>query len=61
LALHRVRSLRWEEAIAGGGPAHGELRNLLDAHMSRLIGYPTRTNKFLREIRRLSGVSGERP
>lgn len=61
VALHRVRSSRWEEAVAGGGHAPGELRAVLEAHMSRLIGHPTRTNKFLREIRKLSGVSGERP
>jgi DNA repair protein RecO (recombination protein O) len=60
VALHRVRSLRWEEAIAAGHGAGGELRAVLEAHMSRLIGYPTRTSKFLREIHRLSAVSGER-
>ena len=61
MALHRVRSVRWEEAISGGGQAHGELRAVLEAHMSRLIGYPTRTTKFLREIGRLTRVPAERP
>jgi DNA repair protein RecO (recombination protein O) len=61
MALHRVRSLRWEEAITAAERGQGELRAVLEAHMSRLIGYPTRTTKFLREIRRLSGVPGERP
>ena len=60
MALHRVRTLRWEEAIAGGGRAQGELRAVLDAHMSRLIGYPTRTAKFLREIRRVSSAPAAR-
>ncbi|MEX2146633.1 MAG: DNA repair protein RecO [Candidatus Rokuibacteriota bacterium] len=61
MALHRVRSVRWDEAISGGGQAHGELRAVLEAHMSRLIGFPTRTTKFLREIGRLTRVPAERP
>jgi DNA repair protein RecO (recombination protein O) len=62
IAFHRVRSLRWEEALAGAAErTRGELRTVLESHMSRLIGQPTRTAKFLRDIRRLSGVSGERP
>jgi hypothetical protein len=32
----------------------------LEAHMTRLLGQPTRTVKFLREVRRLSEVTGER-
>ena len=59
IALHRVRSLRWEEAVAAGAQGPADLRTVLEAHMSRLIGYPTRTTKFLREIHRLSGVSGQ--
>src|SRR5438128_367658 len=35
-------------------------RAALEAHMTRLIGQPTRTAKFLREVRRLSEVTGER-
>jgi DNA repair protein RecO (recombination protein O) len=61
-ALDRLRGVRWEEAVASPiGRAGPELRAVLDTHLSRLIGQPTRSGRFLREVRRLSEVSGERP
>lgn len=60
--LGRLRLLSWDEALTASiGRAEPELRALLDAHMSRLIGHPTRSAKFLREVQRLTGVSGDRP
>ncbi|HTO10447.1 MAG TPA: DNA repair protein RecO [Candidatus Binatia bacterium] len=56
-AFARLRGLRWEEAVASPvGRAGPELRALLDTHLSRLIGQPTRSGRFLREVRRLSEV-----
>jgi DNA repair protein RecO (recombination protein O) len=50
-ALGRVRAARWEEALAQPlGRVETELRGALEAHMTRLIGQPTRTAKFLREV-----------
>ncbi len=52
--LERLRSLRWEDALAAPLPRiEAELAAALDAQVSRLIGRPTRTARFLREIRRL--------
>jgi DNA repair protein RecO (recombination protein O) len=51
--LERLRSLPWEEAVAPLPRIEPELARVLDAHVSRLIGQPTRTPRFLREIRRL--------
>jgi len=60
-ALGRLRTARWEEALAQPlGRVEAELRAALEAHMTRLIGQPTRTAKFLREVRRLSETTGER-
>jgi DNA repair protein RecO (recombination protein O) len=60
-ALARLRAARWEEALAAPlGRTETELKALLETHMTRLIGQPTRTVKFLREVRRLSEVTGER-
>ena len=60
-ALARLRAARWEEALSQPlGRTEGELKTALEAHMTRLIGQPTRTVKFLREVRRLSEVTGER-
>ena len=57
-AFARLRGLRWEEAVASPiGRAGPELRAVLDTHLSRLIGQPTRSGRFLREVRRLSEVS----
>jgi len=60
-ALGRLRAVRWEEALAQPlGRVETELRGALEAHMTRLIGQPTRSAKFLREVRRLSETTGER-
>ena len=57
-AFARLRGLRWEEAVATPvGRAGPELRAVLDTQLSRLIGQPTRSGRFLREVRRLSEVS----
>lgn len=61
-ALERLRALRWEEALAATvGRPEAEVRAVLESHMSRLIGQPTRTTKFLRDIRRVTTISGDRP
>jgi DNA repair protein RecO (recombination protein O) len=60
-ALARARALPWTEAARGpAGPAGAELRGILDIHMGRLIGQPTRAGKFLREVRRLPRLAEER-
>ena len=60
-ALARLRAARWEEALGEPlGRTEGELKAALETHMARLIGQPTRSVKFLREVRRLSEVTGER-
>jgi len=57
-ALERLRSLSWEEALVLPlGSAQAELSALLEAQVSRIIGQPTRSTKFQRELRRLSPVS----
>jgi DNA repair protein RecO (recombination protein O) len=57
-AFTRLRTLHWDEAIAAPvGRAGPELRAVLDAQLSRLIGQPTRSGRFIREVRRLSEVS----
>jgi len=57
-AFARLRAQRWDEAVASPiGRAGPELRAVLDTHLSRLIGQPTRSGRFLREVRRLSEVS----
>src|SRR5207253_1112635 len=59
-ALDRLRTLSWDEALATPLPGlEPELASVLDAHVSRLIGQPTRTRRFLRELRRLT--PGGRP
>jgi hypothetical protein len=61
-ALGGLRARAWEEGLAMPmGRAEAELRAILESHMSRLIGHPTRSAKFLREVQRLTGVSGDRP
>jgi DNA repair protein RecO (recombination protein O) len=60
-AFVRLRSIRWEEAVTTPvGRAGPELRAVLDAHLSRLIGQPTRSGRFLRELRRLESIPGDR-
>ncbi|MBI1846184.1 MAG: DNA repair protein RecO [Candidatus Rokubacteria bacterium] len=52
-AFSRLRTLAWDEAVRVRlGTAEAELRALLDHHVSRLIGQPTRTTRFLREVAR---------
>jgi recombinational DNA repair protein (RecF pathway) len=59
-AFHRLRSQRWDEALGVPlGRLASELSAILDLQVSRLIGQPTRTPKFLREVRRLSPLAGE--
>ena len=59
-AMERLRSARWEDAVATPvGRAGPELRAVLDTHLSRLIGQPTRSGRFLRELRRLEPAPGE--
>jgi DNA repair protein RecO (recombination protein O) len=60
-AFARLRALRWDEAVATPiGRPGAELRAVLDTHLARLIGQPTRSGRFLRELRRLEETSGER-
>jgi DNA repair protein RecO (recombination protein O) len=55
VALRRLRTLSWAEAAAAGpGRATDELRELLDMQVTRLIGQPTRTTRFVRELERFS-------
>jgi len=55
--LARLRTLAWGEATAlplrGAG---SELRTLLETHVARLIGHPTRAGRFLREVGRIKAV-----
>lgn len=51
--LERLRELAWPEATAASlGRAEGELRELLDLQVAGLIGQPTRTSRFVREMER---------
>jgi DNA repair protein RecO (recombination protein O) len=57
--LRRLRGLAWDEAVGNRlGRAEGELRQLLDHHVTLLIGQPTRTSRFVREMERFSGERG---
>jgi DNA repair protein RecO (recombination protein O) len=57
-ALERLRALRWAEATALGlGDAERELRALLEAQVSGLIGQSTRSARFLREVARATARS----
>jgi DNA repair protein RecO (recombination protein O) len=54
-ALRRLRTLSWAEATAARlGRAAEELRELLDLQVTRLIGQPSRTARFVRELERFS-------
>jgi DNA repair protein RecO (recombination protein O) len=60
-ALERLRTASWEEALGASlGRTEGELKVVLEAYLTRLIGYPPRATKFLREVRRLSEIVGDR-
>ena len=53
-AFERLRSVSWDEALAMPlGRAEAELPALLEAQVARLIGHPTRSTKFQREVQRL--------
>lgn len=58
--LARLRSMPWEEALGSRlGRIEPELTAVLEAHMTRLIGQPVRTVKFLREVGRLLHMAGK--
>jgi DNA repair protein RecO (recombination protein O) len=60
-ALDRLRASSWDEAMGTPlGRLEGELKTVLEAHMTRLIGHAPRSTKFLREVRRLTKVGGDR-
>jgi DNA repair protein RecO (recombination protein O) len=60
-ALERLRTASWEEALGASlGRMEGELKIVLEAYLTRLIGHPPRATKFLREVRRLSEIVGDR-
>jgi DNA repair protein RecO (recombination protein O) len=57
--LRRLRGLSWEEATGSRlGRAGRELRELLERQVGGLIGQPTRTSRFVREIERFSPILG---
>jgi DNA repair protein RecO (recombination protein O) len=54
-----IRAARWEEAlVAPIGRSERELGALLETQVSRLIGQPTRTARFLRDVGRLEPPPG---
>ena len=60
MALERLRTSAWEDALSAPlGRTEGELKIVLEAYLTRLVGHPPRATKFLREVRRLS-VTGDR-
>jgi len=60
-ALDRLRAAAWDEALVRPiGRVEAELVGLLDAQVSRLIGHPTRSTKFLRELQRISPAPDDR-
>ena len=60
-ALELMRAAAWDEALGAPlGRTEGELKIVLEAHLTRLIGQPPRATKFLREVRRLSEIAGDR-
>jgi DNA repair protein RecO (recombination protein O) len=60
-AFELLRTAAWEDALGTSiGRAEGELKSVLDAHLTRLIGQPPHATKFLREVRRLSQIVGDR-
>ncbi len=58
-SLARLRGMAWGEATARSlGRAEGELRDLLDLQVTRLVGQPVRTSRFIRELDRFSPTPG---
>lgn len=59
VVLRRLRAMAWDEATGARlGGAGRELHDLLDRQVTRLIGQPTRTSRFVREIERFSPTAG---
>ena len=55
-ALRRLRACSWSEATAAPlGRAEGELRRILEAHVTYLGGRPSRATRFLEEMGRFRG------
>ncbi len=60
-AFERLRSVSWDEALALPlGRSEAEVAALLESQVARLIGHPTRSAKFQRELHRLSPISDGR-
>jgi recombinational DNA repair protein (RecF pathway) len=60
-AFERLRSVSWDEALTVAlGRGEAELPALLEAQVARLIGHPTRSTKFQREVQRLSSIPDTR-
>jgi DNA repair protein RecO (recombination protein O) len=61
-ALRRLRGMAWSEAtVTPLGQTEPELRGILDAHVTHLIGQPPRTTRFVREVERLLALPGNTP
>jgi DNA repair protein RecO (recombination protein O) len=59
--FERLRTAAWDDAVGTPlGRTEGELKTVLEAHMTRLIGQAPRATKFLREVRRLPRTAGDR-
>ncbi|MBM4443099.1 MAG: DNA repair protein RecO [Candidatus Rokubacteria bacterium] len=60
-ALDALRRVAWEDALAAPlGRTEGELKTVLEAYVTRLIGHAPRATKFLREVRRVARPAGDR-
>src|SRR5262245_58736002 len=60
-AFERLRSVSWDEAFALPlGRIEAEIAALLEAQVTRLIGHPTRSTKFQRDLQRLSPTPSAR-
>jgi DNA repair protein RecO (recombination protein O) len=58
-AVERLRGMAWAEATGAHlGPVEAEVRRLLETHVAGLIGQPTRTSRFLREVQGAGAVPG---
>ena len=57
-----LRTAAWEEALGAPiGRTEGELKVALETYLTRIIGHPPRATRFLREVRRVSRMAGDRP
>jgi DNA repair protein RecO (recombination protein O) len=62
VALRRLRTMGWDDALSARlGPAERELRRLLEAQVTSLIGQPTRASRFIREVARGAVTPARRP